>query len=672
MIENTDPNIHTTKNGIASQSTMSHKFVLRILRERKPIRLKRNLLLLACEVGLCICSYLLSAWILHDGMKWNFSAWAPALPTVIAFRLLCLYLVGLNRSSLSHGGYYELIQIMKAATISSALAFMTVQTVAGHRQGLPLALFILDWALVQFFLGALHLGKPLLRSLRAFRRRTSKRILVVGAGDAGTSIVKGLANDPEADCKPVAFLDDDPEIHGSTLCGVPVVGGVCNLAETARTKQVNEVFICIPSATRTEMQRILAICLASNIPVRTLPTLGELIDGSVSQRDLRTVKVEDLLGREELKPQIAEVREVVGGRTVLITGAGGSIGSELCRQVAASSPEALILIEKSENSLFYIHRELKERHPELRINPILLDTTLRKAINETFERERPEIVFHAAAHKHVGLLQQNPAEAIRNNVLGTRNVALAAWQYGTKRFVNISTDKAVSPENYMGLSKKLTELCAQELAMRNGTRFMNVRFGNVAGSTGSVLRLFWEQIQKREPIEVTDPRATRYFMSITEAVYLILRAAGQGGGGETFVLEMGEPINIYELAKCMSLLAGYSPGEDVPIHFVGLREGEKVDEQLWEDWERPATTAQKGVLALTKAPSSCPDILKRIDEMERLLTLNDRGNLLSYLDQLFPDFAERRARYTGAQSEFSALDVAVVQGGLNESAAVQT
>lgn len=653
-------------------SEMSQRILLRLSSEGKQIRLKRSLLLLACEVGLCICSYLLSAWILHDGLKWNFSAWAPALPTVIAFRLLCLYLVGLNKSSLSHGGYYELVQIMKAATISSALAFMTVQTVAGHRQGLPLALFILDWALVQFFLGALHFGKPLLRSLRAFRRKSSKRVLVVGAGDAGTSIVRGLVNDPDADCKPVAFLDDDPETHGSTHCGVPVFGGVCNLAEAVRVKQVNEVFICIPSATRAEMQRILAICLESKIPVRTLPTLAELIDGSVSQRDLRTVKLEDLLGRQELRPQISEVREIVGGRTVLVTGAGGSIGSELCRQVAASSPEALVLVEKSENSLFYIHRELKERHPELRITPILLDTTLRNVINETFERERPEIVFHAAAHKHVGLLQQNPAEAIRNNVLGTRNVALAAWKCGAKRFVNISTDKAVSPENYMGLSKKLTELCAQELAQRNGTRFMNVRFGNVAGSTGSVLRLFWEQIQKREPIEVTDPRATRYFMSIKEAVYLILRAAGQGEGGETFVLEMGEPINIYELAKCMSLLAGYSPGEEVPIHFVGLREGEKVDEQLWEEWERPAATAQKGVLALTTAPNNHPDILKKIDEMERLLTLNDRKSLLSYLDQLFPGFGERRVRHLGAQMEFSALDLAIVQGDINESATLQT
>ena len=624
----------------------------------------RGGVVLVAEVGLSACSYLLAVWILHSGLRWNFSAWAPALPTVIAFRFLGLYLVGLYRSSLSHSGFFELLQIIKASAISSVLAFMAIETVLGTH-GLPLALFILDWALVQFLLGGLHFGKPFLRSLLALTRTTGKRVLVVGAGDAGTSVVKELVSDPNSECRPVAILDDDPATHGTTLCGVSILGGIRDLAEVAKAKRAHEVFICIPSATRSEMHRILSICRQSSLPVRTLPTLSELIDGRVSQRDLRAVRIEDLLGREELRPQVAEVREVVGAQVVLVTGAGGSIGSELCRQVAASGPEALLLLEKSENSLFYIHRELKEHFPSLRIKPILLDTTLRGLVNEVFDRERPDIVFHAAAHKHVGLLQSNPAEAIRNNVLGTRNVALAASQYGTKRFVNISTDKAVSPENYMGLSKKLTEFCTQELALRNGTRFMNVRFGNVAGSTGSVLRLFWEQIQKREPLEVTDPRATRYFMSIAEAVYLILRAAGQGGGGETFVLEMGDPINIYELAKSMSLLAGYAPGEEVPIHFVGLRQGEKVDEQLWEEWEHPSATPQKGVLAITRDRAVLmPDVLKKIEEMEMLLGADDRRGLLFYLDRLFPDFAARRSRDTEVAPASPARAITVIRGEL--------
>ena len=248
--------------------------------------------------------------------------------------------------------------------------------------------------------------------------------------------------------------------------------------------------------------------------MRTLPTLSETIDGKVSQRDLRNIRVEDILHREELIPDPKEIAEIVGGKVVLVTGAGGSIGSELSRQVAAAGPRALLLLEKTENSLFYIHRELHERFPTLPVKALLADTTINPLMNEIFQREKPKVVFHAAAHKHVGLLEMNPTEAVRNNILGTRNVAMAALQHGVHRFVNISTDKAVSPENYMGLSKKITELCIQELATRGSTRFMNVRFGNVAGSTGSVLRLFLEEIQKGKPLQVSDPRATRYFMSI--------------------------------------------------------------------------------------------------------------------------------------------------------------
>jgi len=637
---------------------------------RRKLRLSRNGSVLAAELALSVCSYLLSVWILHRGLKWDFSAWAPAMPIIIGFRLFGLYVVGVYKSSLTHSGYYDLVQIMKACALSSVLAFTVIELLAEPADALPLALFILDWALFQFLLGGLHFGRPFLRSFGALKRTAAKRVLIVGAGDAGTSVVKGLVSDPSSDCRPVGILDDDPDTHGSVLCGVSIFGGISDLAAVARVTRANEVFICIPSATRSEMQRILSICRLSNIPVRTLPTLTELIDGRVSQRDLRGLRIEDLLGREELRPQGSEVRDIVGGQIILVTGAGGSIGSELCRQVAAAAPEALILVEKSENSLFYIHRELKERFPGLRINPVLLDTTLRSLVHEVFEKERPDVVFHAAAHKHVGLLQHNPAEAIRNNVLGTRNVALAASQNETKRFVNISTDKAVSPENYMGLSKKLTELCTQELARQSRTRFMSVRFGNVAGSTGSVLRLFWDQIQKREPLQVTDPRATRYFMSIGEAVYLILLAAGQGRGGETFVLEMGDPINIYELAKSMSLLAGYAPGEDVPIHFVGLRQGEKVDEQLWEEWERPAATSQKGILSLTRQGVLLPDVLKRIDEMEVLLASNERAKLLAHLDQMFPEFAARRSRGSEFDVEVSSKPIAVAQGDVYESTAI--
>jgi FlaA1/EpsC-like NDP-sugar epimerase len=313
---------------------------------------------------------------------------------------------------------------------------------------------------------------------------------------------------------------------------------------------------------------------------------------------------------------------------------------------------------------------LRESFHGLSVSPCLVDVTLRDSLDKVFQEHRPSLVFHAAAYKHVGLLELHPAEAIRNNVLGTRNVALTALEYGSEKFVNISTDKAVNPENYMGLSKKLTELCIQNLSQKRATRFMNVRFGNVAGSTGSVLRLFWDHLQKGEPLHVTDPRATRFFMSIPEAVHLILRAAGQGRGGETFVLEMGDPINIYELAKSMSLLAGFAPGKELPIHFVGLRGGEKVTEELWSSWERPAPTAHKGILVIEQKDSRSSDVLRLIDELDRGLQAGDDGKLHALLRQFFPSFAASQRRQTDNLPMPG--PPTVFRGGHDEHTAIET
>jgi len=604
---------------------------------------RAQLLVLAGAVALACLSFVLAALIVSNGQQASLSSWAPALLIAIGFRLLGLYWLSPFRSSLRHAGAHELLQIVKATTVSTVfIAFALSRFVlAGTR--LPLAFFVLDWALLLLLLGALHFGARLYRAQSQLWRRPIKKVAIVGAGDAGMSLVRQLASDPSSSCQPVAIFDDDPKTHGTTICGVPVLGSTKELGSLPRYNSVEEVLICIPSATQSEMGRIVSLCCQASLPVRTLPTLAELLDGTVSPRDLRSLRVEDLLQREELRPDPRQIEEVVGNEVVLITGAGGSIGSELSRQIAASSPSVLLLLDKAENSLFYIHRELHERFPALPLKPFLCDVSRRNLVDDLFRTERPTVVFHAAAHKHVGLLELNPPEAFRNNVLGTRNVAAAAREHGVKRFVNISTDKAVNPENYMGLSKKMTELCIQHLsAGGHATRFMNVRFGNVAGSTGSVLRLFWDQIQKGEPIHVTDPRATRYFMSIPEAVHLILRAAGQGQGGETFVLEMGEPINIYELAKSMSLLAGFAPGKELPIYFVGLREGEKVTEELWADWEVPLATPQKGILMIPDRDPNAAVILQKIDAMESHLDGNDRYGLDESLRELFPEFVSKR------------------------------
>jgi FlaA1/EpsC-like NDP-sugar epimerase len=341
----------------------------------------------------------------------------------------------------------------------------------------------------------------------------------------------------------------------------------------------------------------------------------------------------------------------VSGRIVLVTGAGGSIGSELCRQIASAVPSTLLLLEKSENSLFYILREIRERFPAVRVKPFLVDIAHEDLVREIFRNQRPNLIFHAAAYKHVGLLETHPHEAIRNNVLGTRNVGLAALESVACRFVNISTDKAVNPSSYMGLSKKLTELCIQELARQKSTRFMNVRFGNVAGSTGSVLRLFWDQIQKGQPLQVTDPRATRYFMTIAEAVYLILRAATLGHGGETFIFDMGDPVNIYELAKTVSLFAGLVPEKELPIQFIGLNEGEKVCEQLWEEWEHPIPTAYNRILAIADVDPLSFSVFETIQQLEAYLLTDDRMGLLTYLHSLMPRFAASRQQCSPVNEE---------------------
>ena len=420
------------------------------------------------------------------------------------------------------------------------------------------------------------------------------------------------------------------------------------------------MLICIPSATQGQRHRILATCLKCGVPVRTLPCLADLLTSRASSRDLRAVSIEDALQRDRFVPDHALATNLVGGKVVLVTGAGGSIGSELCKQIAAANPKRLILIDKSENSLFYCHMGLGEAFPGLDIVPFLADVTDGHSVREVFVSEEPDFVFHAAAYKHVGMMERHPDQAIRNNVLGTRNVLLAAVEAGVKTFVNVSTDKSVNPRCFMGLSKKLTEMLVREFAERHGVRYMNVRFGNVAGSTGSVLRIFSEQINKGQPIRITDPHATRYFMSIPEAVSLILCAASMGTGGETFIFNMGTPVNIYELARALTLLAGVVPGEELPIHFTGLKEGEKVSEELWEDWETPNATENPHVFRLTGADPLAIEILPAVQQMQELLAIRDQGGLLEFLDEIAPRFAIQRSGLSPALAGVSEEKFAVI------------
>jgi FlaA1/EpsC-like NDP-sugar epimerase len=606
---------------------------------RRAWRAQRSFFVLCAEMAIAAASYCFAIYILsetHDP-GWAAVILRATLGFLVLFRLAGVVMAGLYRCSLRYACIPDLISIGKTACLSSVF-FWALVSWQFHRLRIPFVLFVLDWMILQVLWGGLHFGSRILRTKQAAQRKHGRRVLIIGAGDAGMTLLKELSTDPASQCQPIALVDDDPAKSNRTMYGVPVIGGIKDIARLATEMRAEEILVCIPSATPSQMSDILAVCRRSRLPVRTLPSLTELADGKVSRRQLRGPKITDLLERPEIRIDSQETRRVVGGKVVLVTGAGGSIGSELCRQIAQASPQKIILLDKAENSLFYVHREVCRHCDAARIRPVLADILNRDVLREILRNEEPEIIFHAAAHKHVGLLELHPLEAIRNNVIGTRNVAEAALACGAARFVNISTDKAVGPKSYMGLSKKLTEMYIQETARSHRKPFSNVRFGNVAGSSGSVLRLFWEQIQKGEPMLVTDPRATRYFMSVPEAVHLILRAAALGKGGETFVFDMGEPLNIYELAKSMALFAGLEPGRDLPIEFIGLKDGEKIEEELWADWEQPVRTKAERILLIADQNPAARGILGKIRKIENFLRRDDREGLLEYLSEIEPGF----------------------------------
>jgi FlaA1/EpsC-like NDP-sugar epimerase len=626
----------------------------------------RGILVCMAELALVALSFLSAA-------SFFFGSSGAYLPTKSVFIFLSLTLVlrcialqffGVCDRSFRHAGIADAIAIGKAVGTSSLVLYL-VSLMPQVRPDAVLSghMFIGDGIVLFLLLCAFHFGARIYNyssDLPAKAGDSTRRVVIIGAGDAGASVLKELLDSSRSGIVPVALIDDDPAKKGTLICGVPVAGNLAQLSDVLFTHQGSEVLICIPSATHGQRQRILATCLKCGVPVRTLPCLAELLSHRASTRDLRAVSIEEALQREKFVPDHALATSLVGGKVVLVTGAGGSIGSELCRQIAAASPKRLILIDKSENSLFYCHMGLSEAFPALEIVPFLLDVTDNHSLREAFLSEEPEFVFHAAAYKHVGMMELHPDQAIRNNVLGTRNVLMTAVEARVKTFVNVSTDKSVNPRCFMGLSKKLTELLVKDAAVRHGVRYMNVRFGNVAGSTGSVLRIFSEQINKGQPIRITDPHATRYFMSIPEAVSLILCAASIGSGGETFIFNMGTPVNIYELARALTLFAGIVPGEELPIHFIGLKDGEKISEELWEDWEMPQATENPHVFRLTGSDPLAIEILPAVQQLQEFLATHDQTGLLEYLDEIVPTFALQRSGISTSQTGVAEEKFAVI------------
>lgn len=533
------------------------------------------------------------------------------LPLLLPGKVLIFYLFGLYRGMWRYTSVNDLWRLTQASLLSSLFYLIATLYLYGFT-GVPRSVFLVDGILTLIMSGELRMGirffytnshrfrNPWLHLIPGFShsRPETKSILIVGAGRAGEKMYREILENSRLNYHVVGFLDDDRAKRGRSLHGLKVYGDIRMLPKLAEIEKIDEVLIAIPSANGAQIRRIIEICKSCNARYRTLPEIGAIIDGKVSIKSLRDVEYEDLLRRPSVRLDIMEISRYLQGKRVLVTGAGGSIGSELCRQIIPFDPAEIIMVDDSETHLFNIQMQLhhEQRFPHYRC--ILGQVQDQPLMDKVFNLYRPQLVFHAAAYKHVPMLENNPWEAIFNNVLGTQVVMEVALKNGVDRFVLVSTDKAVRPTNIMGASKRLSEMILQSLN-GNGTRFMAVRFGNVIGSSGSVLPLFRRQLEKGGPITVTHPEVTRYFMTIHEAAQLILQAGGLGEGGEIFVLEMGTPVKIAEMAEELVRLSGKEPGKDVEIIFTGLREGEKLYEELITEDEDIISTKYEKIMVLS-------------------------------------------------------------------------
>ncbi len=476
---------------------------------------------------------------------------------------------------------------------------------------------------------------------RPERQRVEKRVLIVGAGSAGTMIVKEMRANPHLGLVPVGFLDDDTSKHNVRMHGVPVLGGRGRLGELVRSLQVDEVIIAMPTAPGPAIRHIRELCTQAGVATRTIPGLYDILSGEVGVSQIREVQIEDLLRREPVQTDVSAVEQMVRGCRVLVTGAGGSIGSELCRQIALRRPACLILVGHGENSIFSIANELQRLWPDLPLRRVVADVRDLERLRHVLDEHRPQAIFHAAAHKHVPLMEENVPEAITNNVQGTANLLCLAQEYQVERFVLISTDKAVNPTSIMGATKRVAELLVQDAARQTGCPYVAVRFGNVLGSRGSVVPLFKEQIARGGPLTITHPDVRRYFMTIPEAVQLVLQAAALGQGGEVFMLDMGEPVRIVDLAQDLIELSGLTVGRDIEIVYTGLRPGEKLFEELFVQGEEyVATRHAKIFISRNNSHQSLPSprLQQAVADLLLLARAQDRGPVAARLAELVPEY----------------------------------
>ena len=551
------------------------------------------------------------------------------------------YMFGLYRRLWVYASVNELKLIALAVTTASVAVSaltMTFYWLGWLGPGFPRLVLAIDWLLSLMLVGGVRLALRIVAESSAPRARGAKRkALIIGAGDAGALVVKELQKSAQLRLDPIGFLDDDPAKQKHQIYGVPVIGTLHDLAHIVDLRPVDEIIIAIPSSPGRVVRLVADICRLKGIPFRTMPGIYELLGGKVNVSRLREVEITDLLRREPVRIHEELIGQALEGKRVLVTGAGGSIGRELCRQIARWNPGSLVLLGHGENSIFEALLELKENFPSLELTPVIADVRDPIRVEAIFEQHQPEVVFHAAAHKHVPLMQINVEEAVANNVLGTRSIVETADSCGVERLVLISTDKAVHPANVYGATKRLAEMIVLDAARRTGRAYSVVRFGNVLGSRGSVVPLFKRMIASGGPVQITHPEMERYFMTIPEAVHLVLQAASMGQGGEAFLLNMGKQIRILDLAEDLIRLSGLEPGRDIEIVFTGIRPGEKLREELWEDDKTYHKTDHPDIFRSTGEDLVASDALATtLSQLSVMVSASNPEAIVRLLDEAVP------------------------------------
>ena len=639
--EKTVPNAPDEKTGFETFSSIAEGV----------IRFRRLLIVLAHIAAFAVS--LLLAFLLTNNMRlareWLFYQYLPMLLLALPVKLIVFGLLKQYRGWWRYVGISDLMAIAKASLLSTFLivilwvGFGSIDTLRrGFDQlaNVSQGTIMLDLFTTIMLLGGLRMVIRMYNEevLSEATAGGIKRFLIIGAGDAGEALLREIMRMRVEQYDVIGFVDDDPAKLGTSIHGITVLGNVEQLPEICQKQRIEEIAIAMPSNTPSQLRHVVRICEGAKVRFRTVPSITDIASGKLRVSQIRDVDINDLLGRDVVQLDLDLIENFLKDKVILVTGAGGSIGSEMCRQVCNFAPKLLLLVEQAENPLFYIERELTSRFADVPMAALVCDITNKTRVQQIFDKYKPEVVIHAAAHKHVPLMETNPGEAVRNNITGTMTIANVAAAAGTNNFVMISTDKAVNPTSIMGSSKRIAEMFIQDLNDTSNTHFVTVRFGNVLGSQGSVVPIFKKQIAAGGPVTVTHPEMRRYFMTIPEASQLVLQAATMGRGGEIFVLDMGEPVKIVDLARELITLSGFRPGEDIEVVFTGTRPGEKLFEELSIEGEDMLPTVHPKIGIWQNIPADRQTLREKIVSLIETAETQNHEKIVEIIKQLIPEY----------------------------------